>query len=200
MSSIPIFIYLFLIICIRSMPDRTMLIDSVRLKASLRRAHANPWPAKPPTENRLVAGLVAASAAASIVPALIQDALATPAATVTGTTDDIQRIVIFMQENRAIDHYYGTLRGANGFLRLFGGDVDATAAASAVNLEIRVCYDVANSAVYLTLMNSGKGPWTFTVAAESVAEMNWSVVKSTRFANFSASCSKASNRGVVRAR
>ncbi|WP_179704631.1 phosphocholine-specific phospholipase C [Paraburkholderia bryophila] len=64
---------------------------------------------------RLTARSVAASAAASIMPALIRDALATPAEKTTGTIDDIQHIVIFMQENRAFDHYYGTLRGVRGF-------------------------------------------------------------------------------------
>jgi phospholipase C len=64
---------------------------------------------------RLAARSVAASGAASIMPGAIRDALATPAANMTGTIDDIQHIVIFMQENRAFDHYYGTLRGVRGF-------------------------------------------------------------------------------------
>jgi phospholipase C len=29
----------------------------------------------------------------------------------TGSITDVQSIVIFMQENRAFDHYYGTLDG-----------------------------------------------------------------------------------------
>lgn len=29
--------------------------------------------------------------------------------------DDIQHIIIFMQENRAFDHYFGTLKGVRGF-------------------------------------------------------------------------------------
>lgn len=33
----------------------------------------------------------------------------------TGTIEDVKHIVIFMQENRAFDHYYGTLRGVRGF-------------------------------------------------------------------------------------
>lgn len=32
-----------------------------------------------------------------------------------GSLSDIEHIVIFMQENRAFDHYYGTLRGVRGF-------------------------------------------------------------------------------------
>lgn len=33
----------------------------------------------------------------------------------TGTIQDMEHIVIFMQENRAFDHYYGTLKGVRGF-------------------------------------------------------------------------------------
>merc|ERR1711871_727823 len=33
----------------------------------------------------------------------------------TGTIFDIEHIVIFMQENRAYDHYYGSMRGVRGF-------------------------------------------------------------------------------------
>jgi len=33
----------------------------------------------------------------------------------TGTIQDVEHIVIFMQENRAYDHYYGSLRGVRGF-------------------------------------------------------------------------------------
>ncbi|KAL6047517.1 phospholipase C, partial [Balamuthia mandrillaris] len=33
----------------------------------------------------------------------------------TGTLQDLQHIVIFMQENRAFDHYYGNLNGVRGF-------------------------------------------------------------------------------------
>jgi phospholipase C len=96
---------------------------------------------------------------------------------------------------------YGlALRGANGFLRLFAGDVAATVGTTAANPEIRVCYDVANSAVYLTLMNSGAGPctftvvsnayrtdgpWTFTVAAGATAETSWPVASSGNWYDFS---------------
>ena len=33
----------------------------------------------------------------------------------TGTLQDVEHVVIFMQENRSFDHYYGTLRGIRGF-------------------------------------------------------------------------------------
>src|SRR5262249_31099660 len=33
----------------------------------------------------------------------------------TGTIADIKHVVIFMQENRSFDHYFGTLHGVHGF-------------------------------------------------------------------------------------
>lgn len=33
----------------------------------------------------------------------------------TGSINDIEHIIIFMQENRAFDHYFGTLSGVRGF-------------------------------------------------------------------------------------
>jgi phospholipase C len=33
----------------------------------------------------------------------------------TGTIQDVQHVVIFMQENRSFDHYFGTLQGVHGF-------------------------------------------------------------------------------------
>ena len=59
-------------------------------------------------------GVLAAGAAAWWAP-MIERALATPAARVTGTIADVEHVVIFMQENRAFDHYFGTLRGVRGF-------------------------------------------------------------------------------------
>ena len=31
-----------------------------------------------------------------------------------GSIDDVKHVVIFMQENRAFDHYFGTLKGVRG--------------------------------------------------------------------------------------
>lgn len=62
--------------------------------------------------------MTAASAgglAVSVLPPAIRQALATPAATVTGSIQDVQHVVIFMQENRAFDHYFGSLAGVRGF-------------------------------------------------------------------------------------
>jgi phospholipase C len=33
----------------------------------------------------------------------------------TGTIQDVKHVVILMRENRAFDHYYGSLGGARGF-------------------------------------------------------------------------------------
>jgi len=57
------------------------------------------------------AGLAAGSAWG----AAIRDALALPAATRTGSIRDVGHVVIFMQENRSFDHYFGSLRGVRGF-------------------------------------------------------------------------------------
>jgi phospholipase C len=59
--------------------------------------------------------LLTAAAAASSFPASIARALSLPANNQTGTINDVEHIVILMQENRAFDHYFGTLRGVRGF-------------------------------------------------------------------------------------
>ena len=45
----------------------------------------------------------------------IARALALPARRVTGTLHDMEHVVIFMQENRSFDHYFGTMRGVRGY-------------------------------------------------------------------------------------
>jgi phospholipase C len=60
-------------------------------------------------------GMAAAAAGSSMFPALIRDALAVQANNVTGTLADVEHVVIFMQENRSFDHYFGTLSGVRGF-------------------------------------------------------------------------------------
>jgi phospholipase C len=64
---------------------------------------------------RTAVGAIGASAAATVMPRLIQKALATRPAGSTGTFNDVAHIVIFTQENRSFDHYFGTLRGVRGF-------------------------------------------------------------------------------------
>lgn len=51
----------------------------------------------------------------SLLPNSILNALASPVPKRTGTIKDVEHIVIFMQENRSFDHYFGTLRGVRGF-------------------------------------------------------------------------------------
>ena len=45
----------------------------------------------------------------------IAKALATPPHRATRSIQDVEHVVILMQENRAFDHYFGTLRGVRGF-------------------------------------------------------------------------------------
>jgi len=56
-----------------------------------------------------------AAAALGLLPPGIRRALAIPATQETGTISDVKHVVIFMQENRSFDHYFGTLRGVRGF-------------------------------------------------------------------------------------
>lgn len=63
-----------------------------------------------------VSSLAAATlAAGSSLPPLIRKALAVAPARVKGSIEDVQHVVIFMQENRSFDHYFGSLRGVRGF-------------------------------------------------------------------------------------
>src|ERR1700761_6976191 len=57
----------------------------------------------------------ASAAALAAMPFSIRKALAIPAASTTGTINDIQHVVILMQENRGFNHYFGTLKGVRGF-------------------------------------------------------------------------------------
>lgn len=56
-----------------------------------------------------------ATAALTVLPPSIRRALAVPAAVETGTIKDVKHIVILMQENRAFNHYFGTMSGVRGF-------------------------------------------------------------------------------------
>src|SRR6201996_9588764 len=64
---------------------------------------------------RAAAQAAGAATALGAVPLGIRSALAIPAHNATGTIEDVQHIVVFMQENRAFDNYFGTLRGVRGF-------------------------------------------------------------------------------------
>jgi len=67
------------------------------------------------TDRRSFLRFLGTTALTTAMPGSIRRALAIPAAYRTGTIDDVQHIVFLMQENRAFDHYFGTLRGVRGF-------------------------------------------------------------------------------------
>lgn len=64
---------------------------------------------------RATASSAGAFAALTTLPMSIREALAVPAGFETGTIRDVKHIVIMMQENRAFNHYFGTMRGVRGF-------------------------------------------------------------------------------------
>ncbi|HBP04505.1 MAG TPA: phospholipase C, phosphocholine-specific, partial [Stenotrophomonas sp.] len=49
-----------------------------------------------------------------LLPSIARAAAIAPAAQ-TRSLEDLQHIVVFMQENRSFDHYFGTLPGVRGF-------------------------------------------------------------------------------------
>ncbi|MFY1990390.1 phosphocholine-specific phospholipase C [Achromobacter xylosoxidans] len=61
------------------------------------------------------AAIAGAGSALALLPASIRRALAIPANRSKGTIEDVEHIVIFMQENRSFDHYFGGLAGVRGF-------------------------------------------------------------------------------------
>jgi phospholipase C len=76
---------------------------------------------------KLTAGALGATSAFPLIPASVCRALDIPANNITGTIQDVEHVVIFMQENRSFDHYFGALNGVRGFgdpraIRLPGGN------------------------------------------------------------------------------
>jgi len=67
------------------------------------------------THRRDFLKLLTTAAASTALPASIARALAIPANNRTGSIQDVEHVVFLMQENRAFDHYFGTLRGVRGF-------------------------------------------------------------------------------------
>ncbi len=63
---------------------------------------------------QLAAGTTAAAAASTLLPSIERAAAIGPRRR-TGTIRDVEHIVVLMQENRAFDHYFGTLRGVRGY-------------------------------------------------------------------------------------
>ncbi|WP_406056474.1 alkaline phosphatase family protein [Kribbella sp. NBC_00889] len=69
------------------------------------------------TRRRFLGGAAATAslgAAAALMPATVQKALATPPPR-PARLGDIKHVVMLMQENRSFDHYFGTLSGVAGF-------------------------------------------------------------------------------------
>ncbi|MBY8885977.1 phospholipase [Streptomyces sp. PTM05] len=60
-------------------------------------------------------GIGGATAAASLLPPNLQQAMAESARHPGGSLDEIEHVVILMQENRSFDHYFGTMPGVRGF-------------------------------------------------------------------------------------
>ena len=67
------------------------------------------------TNRRTFMKLLSSGALSAALPSSIERALALPANNRTGTIADVEHIVVQMQENRAFDHYFGTLSGVRGF-------------------------------------------------------------------------------------
>jgi phospholipase C len=67
------------------------------------------------TDRRTFLRFLSSAALTAALPQSIDRALAIPAHQRTGTIEDIEHIVILLQENRAFDHYFGTMRGVRGF-------------------------------------------------------------------------------------
>lgn len=62
---------------------------------------------------RQVLGAVAGGATMSLLPPSLHQAMARPMR--PGGLRSLEHVIVLMQENRAFDHYFGTLRGARGF-------------------------------------------------------------------------------------
>lgn len=62
---------------------------------------------------------LSAAAASAALPAAIARAKAIDAHVRTGTIADVEHVVVFMQENRGFDHYFGAMRGVRGFADRF---------------------------------------------------------------------------------
>lgn len=66
-------------------------------------------------DRRTFLRLGGAATGALALPACIRDAMMIPADSEEGSIMDVDHVVILIQENRAFDHYFGTMRGVRGF-------------------------------------------------------------------------------------
>ena len=93
--------------------------------------------------------------------------------------------------------------GPNGFHRHFRGNLNAVRASDAAVPEVRVCYDIANGNVYLSMRNDGKaackftirakayrgdGPWAATVNAGATTDQHWELAASGQWYDFEVAC------------
>ncbi|MEU6663768.1 phosphocholine-specific phospholipase C [Streptomyces sp. NPDC046821] len=68
---------------------------------------------RPAVSRRTLIGGAAAAGVLAALPLSLRTALAAPGR--PGTLEDIQHVVVFTQENRSFDHYFGTMQGVRGF-------------------------------------------------------------------------------------
>lgn len=95
--------------------------------------------------------------------------------------------------------------GPNGFHRGFADDVAVRRGASVPDPEVRVCYDVSNGNVYLSVNNAGKaaanltvrakayrndGPWNASVAPGGSQDLHWDLSGSACWYDFVVSCAE----------
>src|ERR1700759_1729556 len=69
----------------------------------------------PEIDRRRFLQLAGSSAALAALTPSIARAASIPAHRRHGSIDDVEHIVVFMQENRSFDHYFGTMRGVRGY-------------------------------------------------------------------------------------
>ena len=64
---------------------------------------------------KMTAGAAGGLTALSMLPPTIRKALAESTSAGSASISDVKHVVIFMQENRSFDHYFGSLAGVRGF-------------------------------------------------------------------------------------
>jgi phospholipase C len=131
-----------------------------------------------PIDRRSFLQLLSARALSATFPESIARALAIPANNKTGTLADIEHIVFLMQENRAFDHYLGTLNGVRGFsdpraVQLHSGNsvFYQPAAAADAPAPYVLPYHPTAAELGLKFIEDLEHDWTTTHAAWNVG--NW---------------------------
>ena len=130
-----------------------------------------------PIDRRSFLQLLSAGALSATFPESIAKALAIPANNATGSLADVEHIVFMMQENRAFDHYLGTLNGVRGFsdpraVKLHGGNpVFYQPVAADVPTPYVLPYHPTAANLGLKFIEDLEHDWTTTHAAWNVG--NW---------------------------